>query len=196
MKVQILSNLWSYMPPKFVRTAPTLILSGNIGRLCGERSVETINLVNQLSNGFTNVLWIPHVAETFMGNGKAFEVQTMRNLVHTFTDARLLCNDVVTVGDTTLVATSGWRQGVGGAPDTTQTCWWQAEDQEFIAENASVDTVLISAGAMYYWKPKTVIIGSPPAGFENMTAISNKQCIYSNSANHKGFCSAAQFELH
>lgn len=196
MKVQILSNLWNHIPSKFVRTAPTLILAGNIGQLCGERSIETLNLVNHISKGFTNVFWIPHVAETFMGNGRAFEVNAMRNLVHTFTDVRLLCNDVVTVGDKTLVATSGWRRGVGGAPDTVQVTWWQAEDQEFIKENASVDTVLISAGAMYCWKPKTVIIGTPPAGYENMTAILDKQTIYTNSANHKGFCASVQFELH
>ena len=196
MRAQILSNLWNHMPPKFVRTAPTLILAGNIGQLNSVRSSETMNLVNQLSKGFTNVFWIPYAAETFNSDGTARCIEAIKNEVHAHTDAKMLCNDVVTIGGKTLVATSGWRPGIGGAPNTIQVGWWCDEDQDFIKENASVDTVLISAGAMYCWKPKTVIIGTPPAGYENMTAASDNQIIYTNSANHKGFCAPAQFELH
>lgn len=191
MKVQILSNLWNHMPAKFVRTAPTLILAGNIGT--GKKGIE---LVNTLSKGFTNVFWIPHMAETFVSDGTATCIEVFRNEVHKYTDARMLCNDVVTVGGKTLVATSGWRPGVGFTPNTIQIGWWRDEDADFIKENATVDSVLISAGAMYCYKPKTVIIGTPPAGYENMTAISDRQTIYTNSANHKGFCASMQFELH
>jgi hypothetical protein len=196
MKVQILSNLWGHLPPKFVRTAPTLILAGNIGRLCGDNATKTFTLVNQLSKGFTNIFWIPHAAETFMGDGRAIEIEEMRRTVKEATDARLLCNDVVTVGGKTLVAASGWRPGLCGAPDSKQIDWWHDEDKEFVKENVTVDTILISAGSMYYWKPKTMIIGTPPPGYGNLISHTEGQSIYTNSANHGGFNSNLQFELH
>jgi hypothetical protein len=196
MKVQILSNLWGQLPARFIRTAPTLILAGNIGRLCGDHAAKTFSLVNQLSKGFTNVFWIPHAAETFMGDGRAIDIEMMRKTVQGSTDARLLCNDVVSVGGKTLIAASGWKPGTCGAPDTKQLAWWHDEDKEFVKENATVDTILISAGSMYYWKPKTVIIGSPPPGYNNLISHAEGQTIYTNSANHGGFHSNMQFELH
>jgi len=192
MRVQIVSNLWNHMPAKFVRTAPTLILAGNIGYI---GSPKTIELVNTLSKGFAYVFWIPYATETFTEGSAPLCVEMMKKEVHTHTDAKMLCNDVVTFGGETIVATSGWRRAKDGAPNTQQIDWWSQEDDDFIKENATMDTVLISAGSKYYWKPKTVIIGSPPAGYENITAASDKQIIYTNSAHHKGFCPSAQFQL-
>jgi hypothetical protein len=196
MKVQILSNLWGKLPPKFVRTAPTLILAGNIGQLYGIQTAKTISLVNQLSKGFKNVFWIPHVAETFMGDGRPIDIQVLRNLVQGCTNSQLLCNDVVSVGGKILVAASGLKSGQYGAPDSKQIAWWEDEEKEFVKENATVDTVLISAGSMYYWKPKTVIIGTPPPGYGNLISHTEGQSIYTNSANHGGFCPNLKFELH
>jgi hypothetical protein len=130
-----------------------------------------------------------------MGDGRAIDIQILRDTVHKHTDAQLLCNDVVTVGGKTLVGVSGWRPGQCGAPDTRQLAWWNDEDKEFVKENATVDTVLISAGSMYYWKPKTVIIGTPPPGYNNLISHAEDQAIYMNSANHGGFNSNLQFEL-
>lgn len=190
MKVQILSNLYGQLPPKFVRTAPTLILAGNIGFLYGAHITKTISLVNQLSKGFKNVFWIPHKAETFMSDGRPMDIQILRNMVQGNTDARLLCNDVVSVGGKTLVAASGWNA------DSQQLAFWNDEEKEFVKENATVDTVFISAGSMYYWKPKTVIIGTPPPGYGNLISHTEGQSIYTNSANHDGFCPNLKFELH
>jgi hypothetical protein len=196
MKVQILSNLWNQMPAKFVRTAPTLILCGNIGRLSGGRCLKTLELVNTLSKGFKQVYWIPYAAETFTETGAALSVQDQKALAHGFTDAKMLCNDVLSLGVKTLVATAGWQAGLGGAPDIHQLSFWASEDADFIRDTAKVDTVLLSAGSLTSRATsRTIILGQPPAGFGNMTAIMEKQHLFTNSAAHSGFCPSGQFEL-
>lgn len=193
MKVQILSNLWNKMPANFVRTAPTLILCGNIGRL---HSFKTIELVNTLSKGFKQVYWIPYIAETFTETGAALSVQQQKDLAHGFTDARMLCNDVLALGDKTLVATAGWQAGLGGAPDIHQLSFWAREDADFIQDTAKVDTVLVSAGCLGgQATSRTIVLGQPPAGFGNLSAIMEKQRLFTNSATHGGFCPSGQFEL-
>lgn len=196
MKVQILSNLWNRMPAKFVRTAPTLILCGNIGRLCGEHRLRTLELVNTLSKGFKQVYWVPYAAETFREDGVALSVQQQKDLAHGFTDAKMLCNDVLALGGKTLVATSGWQAGLGGAPDIHQLSFWASEDADFICDTAKVDTVLLSAGCLAgRATSRTIILGQPPAGFGNMSAIMDRQRLFTNSVTHSGFCPEGQFEL-
>ena len=184
------------MPAKFVRTAPTLILNGNIGRLCGDRRLQTLELVNTLSKGFKQVYWIPYAAETFREDGTALGVQEQKALAHGFTDAKMLCNDVLALGENTLVATAGWQAGLGGVPDSCQLNFWASEDADFIRDTAKVDTVLVSAGSLGgQATSRTIILGQPPAGFGNLSAIMDRQRLFTNSATHSGFCPSAQFEL-
>lgn len=190
MKVQILSNLWNRRPTKFVKMAPTLILCGNIGRLSGNHCLKTLELVNTLSKGFKQVYWIPYTAETFTETGAAISVQEQKDLAHGFTDARMLCNDVLAFGDKTLVATSGWQ------PNIYQQSFWASEDADFICDTAKVDTILISAGGICKQVTScAIVLGQPPAGFNNLSVIMKKQRLFTNSAAHGGFCPSGLFEL-
>lgn len=195
MKVQILSNLWNRYPSKFIKTAPTLILCGNIGRLSGDHCFKTLELVNTLSKGFKHVYWIPHAAETFTETGAALSVQEQKELAHGFTDAKMLCNDVLALGDKTLVATSGWRADLM-SPGIHQLSFWAHEDADFICDTAKVDTILMSAGGINKQiKSRAIVFGQPPAGVSNLSVIIDKQRIFTNSAVHNGFCPSGLFEL-
>lgn len=186
MRFQLLSNIMGLFPKSLQTRAPVLILNGNIGRL----EEQTFRDVRVLASQYEQVYWIPYAAETFRPCGNALDSLIVRDLIRQ-TGAICLSNDVATLGDTTLIGTSGWWPGRGGAPAVDT---WCSEDAAFINENSYVGSTLIVAGCHYNRKPTTIIGGIVPDGLENLKLLSGRQQVITNDAQVPGFDCNAVFE--
>lgn len=180
MRFQLLSNLLGKLPTGLETRAPVLILNGNIGPL----TEPTFSMVKGLVRQYDQVYWVPYAAETFRPCGRALDTLIVRELISQ-TGATCLSNDVHAAGDATLVGTSGWWPGRGGAPNTVDA--WRAEDVDFINENAAAHTTLIAAGCHYNRKPATVIGGILPTGLCNLYMYTGRQKVATNDAQSTGF---------
>lgn len=183
MRFQLLSNLWNHYPTGFAPQTRNLILCGNIGRLSEHQSFETAKLINELSQGFKQVYWIPGYAETHTQCGRPIDMQCVLDFCNTFTRANILCNNVQTIGDKTLVASLG------------QT----VEDLEFMHENCnSMDSVLLTPTSVVSKKARWIISGQPNGTNVNLNFTLRNQShqIVTNSATDKGFHPNIVFELY
>ena len=187
MRFQLLSNIMGRIPKGLKTRAPALILNGNIGRL----EATTFRDVKALASQYHHVYWIPYAAETFRPCGNALDSLIVRELIGQ-TGAVCLSNDVAALGDITLIGTSGWWPGRGGAPASTDA--WRSEDAEFINDNCYVGSTLIVAGCHYNRKPTTIIGGIVPAGMENFKLFAGRQQVITNDAQAPGFDCNAVFE--
>jgi hypothetical protein len=187
MRFQLLSNIWNKIPKGIQTKAPVLVLNGNIGRL----DATTFSMVKELVGQYDQVYWVPYAAETFRPCGRALDSLIVRELIGQ-TGAVCLSNDVAALGDTTLVGTSGWWPGRGGAPQTLDA--WRSEDADFINENCYVGSTLIVAGCHYNRKPTTIIGGIVPEGMENLKLLAGRQQVITNDAQAPKFDCNAVFE--
>jgi len=182
MRFQLLSNLWNRYPTGFIPQTPNLILCGNIGRLSEHKGFETAKLVNELSQGFKHVYWIPGYAEIHTQCGRPIDMQCILDFCTTFTKAHILCNNVHALGDKTLVASLG------------QT----VEDLEFMHENCnSSDSVLLTPTRVVSKKARWILSGQPNGANVNLNFTHRNQShqIITNSATDKGFHPNIVFEL-
>ena len=105
------------------------------------------------------------------------------------------CNDVIVHEGRTIVATSGWWPGYGGAPNDRMLQAWSDEDKDFIQENCGMDTILLTAGSMYCRKPMTLVGGVVPGTHDNMELKDGRQLVVTNCASAGGFDAGRVFEL-
>lgn len=189
MRCQVISNIWNDAI-RVRAKAPTLFMLGNIGTLGAALQVE----VRALCRDFKTVFWVPYAAETFRGNGSAIGALKVRDLINE-SGATCLSNDVVVHEGRTIVASSGWWPGRGGAPITKQLHAWSNDDREFIQANCAADTILLTAGSMYCKKPSTLIGGTIIPGYENLHLNVGRQLLFTNVANAPGFEPNRVFEL-
>lgn len=181
MRFQLLSNIMGRVPICLDAHAPVLILNGNFGRL----EPITFRDIRVLTKQFRKVFWIPYAAETFRENGSMIDAYAVRAMIHDKTDATCLTNDVVPYAEHTIVGTSGWWPGRGGAPATVNA--WCSEDADFINQNCFVGSTLITAGCHYNRKPTTIIGGIVPNGMENFRLLTGRQQIITNDATAPNF---------
>ena len=189
MRCQVISNIWDGAI-RVRAKAPTLILCGNIGRLGPALMPEIRGLVRD----FQKVFWVPYAAETFRTDGTAIDAATVRSMINE-SGATCLSNDVVTHEGRTIVATSGWWPGRGGAPLMQSVHAWSDDDREFIQENCGMETILLTAGSMYCKKPSTLVGGTLIPGYENLHLDVGRQLLFTNSADASGYDANRVFEL-
>ncbi len=190
MRCQVISGLWN-APIRLQARAPTLILCGNIARL---GSVATRSEIQALCRDFKTVFWIPYAAETFREDGTIIDSLIVREMINEM-GAVCLSNDVIVHEGRTVVATSGWWPGVGGAPNTRPLQAWNEEDRDFVQENCGADTILLTAGSMYCRKPVTLVGGVVPAKQDNLYLEQGRQLLLTNSVTAGGFNADRVFEL-
>ena len=190
MRCQILSGLWN-TAIRLQARAPTLILCGNIARLGPALFAE----VRAVAKDFETVFWIPYAAETFREDGSAVDALIVRELINEKSGAMCLSNDVIVHEGRTVVATSGWWPGYGGAPQSAQMRAWSDEDRDFIQENCGMDTILLTAGSMYCKKPISLVGGVVPPTHDNMELKDGRQLVVTNCSGAGGFDSERIFEL-
>jgi hypothetical protein len=190
MRCQVLSGLWN-AAIRLRPAAPTLILCGNIGRLGPTLFTET----RAIAKDFKTVFWVPYAAETFREDGSAIDSLIVREMINEKSGTVCLSNDVIVHEGRTVVATSGWWPGYGGAANSAQMQAWSDEDRDFIQENCGMDTILLTAGSMYCRKPTTLVGGVVPPTQDNMELKDGRQLVVTNCATANGFDSGRVFEL-
>lgn len=181
MRCQVISGIWDGAI-RIRAKAPTLFMCGNIGRLGPALWPE----VRALCRDFEKVFWVPYAAETFRGDGTTIDPLKVRELINE-SGTTCLSNDVVVHEGRTIVATSGWWPGRGGAPITKQLHAWSDEDRDFIQANCAADTILLTAGSMYCKKPSTLIGGTIIPGYENLHLDVGRQLLFTNAADASGY---------
>ncbi len=189
MRCQVISNILN-SGIRIRAVAPTLIMCGNIGRLGPAIAPE----IRALCRDFNKVFWVPYAMETFRADGTAIDANAVRDAINEM-GATCLSNDVVVHEGRTIVATSGWWPGCGGAPKTDQVFQWNEEDRDFVQENCGADTILLTAGSMYCRKPATLIGGTLAPGFENLYLESGRQRLFTNSAAAANYTPNKVFEI-